>query len=405
MKKLLLVTTLALASSVLAETDREFWVATLDRIARPVMQAQAEGILRQKLPLRSPENPKKQNPQSAPFEAFARTLSGIAPWLELGPDDTPEGKLRAQYIEWALKGIERSVTPGDPGYLKWGHEAQSLVEDAYMAQAFWRAPKVLWEPLSPELKEAVCREMIASTWNPKESNWLLFGALQHFFVLENGTEAQKKLVNFKRIDKAVNRFMKEWYLGGGVYGDGPEFAPDFYNSFVIHPMLRDLLDRERKFPEHFPQAEEYYKLEVPRFVLYANFLQRLIMPDGSYPQVGRSSTYRFGGFQALAMSVWLGDKLRYDYSEVKGALTAVLKKSVTDEIFDEEGWLYLGFGGNQRMGCEGYSTRGSPYLCCEVFLPLGLPANDKFWTTPSTDWIQCKLWDGRPYSPDWYHCK
>lgn len=42
------------------------------------------------------------------LEAFGRTLSGMAPWLELGADKTAEGKLREKYIELAKK---RSIKP------------------------------------------------------------------------------------------------------------------------------------------------------------------------------------------------------------------------------------------------------------------------------------------------------
>ena len=43
-----------------------------------------------------------------------------------------------------------------------------------------------------------------------------------------------------RVDYALRQHMG-WYLGDGVYGDGPEFHWDYYNSFVIQPMLVDVL--------------------------------------------------------------------------------------------------------------------------------------------------------------------
>ena len=43
-----------------------------------------------------------------------------------------------------------------------------------------------------------------------------------------------------RIDYAV-REHQEWYVGDGLYGDGPQFHWDYYNSFVIQPMLLDVL--------------------------------------------------------------------------------------------------------------------------------------------------------------------
>lgn len=43
-----------------------------------------------------------------------------------------------------------------------------------------------------------------------------------------------------RIDYALKK-IPEWYYGDGVYGDGPSFAMDYYNSFVIQPMLVEVL--------------------------------------------------------------------------------------------------------------------------------------------------------------------
>ncbi len=44
-----------------------------------------------------------------------------------------------------------------------------------------------------------------------------------------------------RVDYALRQH-EQWYKGDGVYGDGPVFHWDYYNSFVIQPMLLDVLD-------------------------------------------------------------------------------------------------------------------------------------------------------------------
>src|SRR6476620_4557786 len=88
--------------------DREYAVKTLDRIARPVIQSLAEGKLKERLPLGSDEDSRKAYTH---LEAFGRTLSGIAPWLALGPDATAEGKLRAKYIELSRKALVNATDP------------------------------------------------------------------------------------------------------------------------------------------------------------------------------------------------------------------------------------------------------------------------------------------------------
>lgn len=39
----------------------------------------------------------------------------------------------------------------------------------------------------------------------------------------------------------MDLFINEWYSGDAHYADGEEFHFDYYNSFVIHPMLTDIL--------------------------------------------------------------------------------------------------------------------------------------------------------------------
>lgn len=34
--------------------------------------------------------------------------------------------------------------------------------------------------------------------------------------------------------------IEEWYVGDGWYSDGPSFSMDYYNDYVIHPMLVDI---------------------------------------------------------------------------------------------------------------------------------------------------------------------
>lgn len=62
--------------------------------------------------------------------------------------------------------------------------------------------------------------------------------------------------------------------------------------------------------------------------------------------------------------------------------------------FDENGWLKIGFAGNQINMSEPYINTGSLYLCTAAFLPLGLPANHPFWTEPYSEWTNLKAWKG-----------
>jgi len=71
---------------------------------------------------------------------------------------------------------------------------------------------------------------------PGFNNWLLFSAM-----IEAGLFALGEPWDRMRVDYAL-REMATWYLGDGVYGDGPEFHQDYYDSFVMHPFLLALID-------------------------------------------------------------------------------------------------------------------------------------------------------------------
>ena len=60
----------------------------------------------------------------------------------------------------------------------------------------------------------------------------------------------------------------------------------------------------------------------------------------------------------------------------------------------------MGFCGAQKGAGEYYLCTGSMYLASTIFLPLGLPAGDSFWTTPAADWTTKKAWGGMPFPGD-----
>jgi rhamnogalacturonyl hydrolase YesR len=97
--------------------DREYSVDVLTKIARPVLEALSEGKLHARLPVHDWERPRAAWTH---YEAFARTLAGIAPWLELGPDDTHEGRTRARFIDLARKSLINATDPASPDYMNFG---------------------------------------------------------------------------------------------------------------------------------------------------------------------------------------------------------------------------------------------------------------------------------------------
>src|ERR1700760_762976 len=104
-KGLLLVIGVAFVLGVSAQGDRAVWVSYLDKVARPVMKAMAEDKLHETMPvvLSVRIDSAAFRRQVTYLEAFGRTFSGIARWLDSEEGPAAEVQLRREYREWALK--------------------------------------------------------------------------------------------------------------------------------------------------------------------------------------------------------------------------------------------------------------------------------------------------------------
>ena len=375
--------------------DRRLWVETLDRIARPVLENLAAGTLKKNMPFESLSSEPLRREVSY-LEAVGRSICGIAPWLELGPDDTEEGKLRAQYINMVVKGLKNGVNPQSPDHLMFDRRhSQPLVDAAFLAEGILRAPTQIWGRLDQQTRDWLVGEWKTSRGiKPYECNWLLFASIVECALLEFTGEC-----DMQRLMYGVNRFRNEWYKGDGWYGDGPDFHLDYYNSLVIHPMFTETLQVLKK---HGLDGADFLPTQTERHARLAAQLERMISPEGSYPVTGRSIVYRFGSFHALAAAAQL-HILPADVSpaQVRCALTAVIQRQLAQpRTFDPDGWLRIGYTGSQIRMSEDYINTGSLYLCTAALLPLGLPADDPFWAAPARDWTAKKAWNGEDVGAD-----
>jgi hypothetical protein len=375
-----------------AHDQRAVWVETVRRLADPVLKNLANGTLKARMPVE--QAPGSDRRAVTHLEALGRLIAGIAPWIELAPDDTAEGRIRGEYADLSRRAIARAVDPSSPDYLNFTKERQPLVDAAFLAEGLLRAPRALRSELGPEVK----RNLVAALEStrritPAFNNWLLFSA-----TVEAGLAALGAEWDRLRVDYALRQH-EQWYKGDGTYGDGPEFHWDYYNSFVIQPMLLDVLDVCR---DEMPAWKEMAGRVERRARRYAALLERLIAPDGSFPPIGRSIAYRCGAFQLLAhMALRRALPDGVSPAQVRGALTAVIQRSLgAPGTFDEQGWLRIGLGGHQPGVGETYISTGSLYLCAVALLPLGLPPSDDFWSGPPQPWTSVRAWSGQPFPID-----
>ena len=367
-------------------TTRREWLEDLLKITDPVLDRLAEGKLKASLPL----DFHPERAAFAPLEAFGRSMLGLAPWLELNPDclDAEERDLQRRWREKAVQCIDRAVDPASPDFMLFDRDGQPLVDAAFLAHALVRAPHALADSLPAEVRSNLAEAFRATrSIVPCNTNWLFFSAM-----VEAGLYILGEPYDPMRLMTALRCF-GDWYVGDGMYGDGPVFHFDYYNSFVIQPMYVDLVNLMADRHEEISGMRESVNARASR---YASILERLIGPEGSYPVVGRSICYRFGAFQMLSQAA-LQHRLESHLSPagVRCGLTAVIRRVMSaKDMFDAEGWLQPGVIGLQPELAESYINIGSLYLCSAVFLPLGLPPEDPFWAAPDADWTAKTVWSG-----------
>lgn len=408
MKRLLLIALVAISSLSLQAknkknsapqvSDREFWCNTLYKMSAPVLSNMAEGKLQENFNLEVSPTWDGRNSKVAYMECFGRLMCGLAPWLSLPDDNSKEGQMRAELRAWALRSYANAVDPDSPDYLLWRQEGQTLVDAAFLAESFIRAWDALWEPLDATTKERYINEFqLIRRVDPVYSNWLLFSSTIESFLAKAGAS-----FDLYRINSTVRK-MEEWYVGDGWYSDGPGFAANYYNSYVIHPMyietLKTCIEAGVRGSVNY---KSFYDRALPRMQKLSITLERFISPEGTFPVFGRSIPYRTAAMQPLAMLAWY-DQLPEDLSrgQVRAALTAVMHRMWDgDQNFDKDGYLTIGFNGSQPGTADVYTNNGSLYLTTTSFLPLGLPADHPFWTEPAQPWTQVKAWGGEAFPKD-----
>ena len=369
---------------------RRYWLDTLLKIVNPVLSNMANGKLKDTMPVEA----KISDRESVTYlEALGRTLTGLAPWLEMPSDDPWEEDMRVRTAMLARNAISNAVDSSSPDYCSFTdiQGGQPLVDAAFLAHGIIRAPRELWA----ELDERTQKNLVIALKQTRviqsyRSNWLLFTAMVEAALYVMTGECDRM-----RADYALCMH-EQWYKGDGTYGDGANFSWDYYNSYVIQPMLLDVIRTLHPILNRNGYADRMEPKILKHAQRYAAVQERMISQDGTFPVIGRSVCYRTGAFQTLGQ-IALMDQLPNGVSpaQVRCALTAVIKRCFeADGTFDENGWLTIGLCGHQPSLGEEYISTGSLYLCTAGFLPLGLPDKHRFWSAPDEPFTSQKAWSG-----------
>lgn len=374
-------------SSREAAQRRRQWVAWAERLGDPLITALEHRELRVRMPVEAVSDPEDRR-RYTHLEGLARLLGGLAPWLEAGADG-------GAWPERAREAIDAITDPASPDFGNFEHgNRQPLVDAAFLAQALLRAPTALWASLSSRVQHNAISALRATRKiEPWESNWVLFASMIEAALHRCGVPRDDR-----RLFHGLERY-RSWYVGDGWYGDGPQFHTDYYNSYVIQPMLVEVLDVVADEAEVW---REMHAVAIARLARFAAVQERLIAPDGSYPVLGRSIAYRSGAFQGLALAAWRRTlPAGLAPAQARRALTAMLTRTLdAPGTFDAAGWLRIGLAGAQRSLAEDYISTGSLYLCSTALLPLGLPATDSFWADPDVQTTWERAWSGEDLPGD-----
>lgn len=390
----------AAAAKPVTDKSRAELAALAQKMSEPVLSNMAAGTLKKNFALEVSPTWDGRDKGVAYLECFGRLIAGIAPWLALPDDGTPEGRTRKRLQQMALQSYTNSVDPTNPDYLLWKGPGQTLVDSAYFTNALMRAPKALWEPLDATTKARIIAEIKAlRRIEPPYINWMLFAAMNEAWLMSIGEEFDPLRMN------VAIRKINEWYVGDGWIKDGDAFHFDYYNAFVMHPMLVEILDvlDDKKGAFWNGKPEELRAQAVKRMQRFSEHLERFIGTDGSFPPIGRSLTYRTAAFQPLALLA-LRKQLPVSLPEgqVRAALQAVHKAVWTAPgNFTKDGYLTIGFVGHQPELGDWYSNNGSMYIASASLLPLGLAPTDTYWTAPAQDWTQKKAFAGARFPKDY----
>ena len=392
------------------EHTRAAWAALAERLATPVLTAAAAGQLRERMPVEARPGEQAVRARFTHLEALARLLAGVAPWLAAADHPEAERPVVQRLRELFRKALASVLDPASPDALNFGPvdppaplasgwqlpapvDRQPVVDAAFLAQALLRAPalaKDLPEQTRGQLVAALLRTRACKPWF---NNWLLFSAM-----VEAGLHRLGQPFDPMRVDYALRQHM-QWYCGDGLYADGPRLHADYYNSYVIHPMLLDLLDQLGSCE---PQWSQVQPAVLQRAQRYAVLLERSIAPDGSFPPVGRSITYRTAAFAPLAQLA-ATNRLppQLPPGQVRTALTAAIRRCFDPPTtWDPAGWLHIGLAGHQPDLAEVYISTGSLYLASLILQPLALPAAHPFWAEPPSAWTALRLWRGENLPAD-----
>ena len=253
--------------------DRAYWVGLMQKLADPVLNNLAGETLKQRMPVEQAAGAKRE--AVTHLEALGRLDC-----RHRAVAGTAGGRLRRRTAQGPLRD---AGAPGDRS------RRRSEVEGLPQLHARAPAARRCRVPGAGSAAGAARAARGARTRDQAQSDCRARILARHAARVQQlaavlGDRRGRAVQARRHVGSHAGRLRappaRPVVQGDGAYGDGPEFHFDYYNSFVIHPMLLDVLDA---FSEQHAAWKDLASREAQRARRYAAVLERLIAPDGSFP--------------------------------------------------------------------------------------------------------------------------
>ena len=272
---------------------------------------------------------------------------------------------------------------------------------AAIAWGILTAPQKVWEPLTDTEKKHLAAWLgQINEYTVPDCNWHFFHILVCLALKRVQMPYSPELLedSLTKIDS--------YYSGDGWSTDGNQIQKDYYIPWAIqyYGLLYSKLAGDTD-PQRAALYRHRAELFTQQFVYWFD-------ANGAALPFGRSLTYRFAQNCFWSACIWAGLE-PLPLPVMKGIIVRNFRWWLSQNIFDRDGILTIGYCYPQMYMAENYNASGSPYWSMKSFLLLACRT-----TTPSGQpkpprcprWIQnCKDFDccqrqaglpfGKPYCP------
>ena len=290
------------------------------------------------------------------IEGFARLLWGLGPLFHNRSNIRRFG----QWWQWTTESLVNCTDPSHPDY--WGGDLtdydQIFVEMGAISAFLYETKTEFWDHITDEQQQNILRWMdqVNHKVLPK-TNWLLFRTLVNSWFVDTGHPEYAKLV---QDDFDITN---SHYLGHGWSYDGYENQIDNYIPFAYQFFTLVLVGLTKR---NGPQ-EQLLKKRASEFVpSYANWFAT----TGECLPYGRSLDYRFAqaAFWAAASFAGVEPPEHYSIADFKHLLLSNLRWWFSQNIFQSDGLIPIGYAYPNMNMAEGYNGPASAYWALKTFI-------------------------------------